>query len=130
MTNITGNVNMKSKSNVTLHDHDWKSIDHWIQIYFEQMGWSYYPKEKTFILDENRLKIMNHELSSQHYESNISGEIANNFNYMIVIRKIIEMLDDRYVIGNGRIVIDDVDSDKIYIILINNNQVSLKEGTF
>lgn len=130
MTSIIGNITIQSDGNVTLYDYDWKSMDHWVQIYLEKIGWSYYPKEKTFTLDDNRIKITNHELTYQKYESNISGNIDRNFNYMIVIRKIIEMLEDRYVVADGRIVIDETDSDKVYIVLINNNRVSLKEGTF
>ncbi len=116
-----------SKEGLTLHDYDWKSLNHAIIIHFEQNGWKEDPTG-TFINEHCKMRFTDKEKLNGEVETNVSGTCDDDFDFMTIIREIINLHDNRYVVLSGKITI--VRTEKVDVVTIDKNDITIKTATF
>lgn len=123
MAHIIGTLSFQTKENVIFKDFDWKSLEHHVAIMLTNHEW----KQKVNIFNNKNCQfkyIVNQDQVS------INGICDDHFDYGYWIKMIVRIFDNRYVVINGRIIINYENSDKIYVVIIKNNEIKIREGTF
>ena len=109
---------------------DWKLLEHNIENMLKAEGWEKAGNSFVKYVDNKLECNFSYSITQTDSQCHINGLCCNNFDYCYWIDRIVKIFDSRYITSDGRIVVDFENSDKIYVVIIKNNQTKIKKGTF
>jgi hypothetical protein len=124
--NILGRFNAMSQQDVELEYEDWKSATNAVEIYLKQHGWDILNvgADKTYKTDNCTLRLYNLSRDSlTTHEIILSGKCNGDYNCIDTVRDITKILQNRYIVLSGQIVINKSKdtTDRVIILLTNSH---------
>ncbi len=144
---IVGTLIFSGSDGITLYDYDWDSLDHAVDLWFINQGWTL-TKDHMYGSDLCSFSTTSKDIKGNIEDSNIEngnrgndtgnttivsesgirGSCSMSFDAVTFLNKILKICKHRHVSVNGRFFM--ASKTKIVSLIINNNKIEEKTASF